>query len=98
MSIFRGCDGGSRPHALHAVDDDPLAGLQSAGNDPQAALQLAERDGPVVDLVLAVDHKHVLLSLIVADGPLGDHQRLVRLAAPAAAHGRTSRAGAAARP
>src|SRR5580698_11530473 len=44
-------DRGARLHALHAIDDDPLAGMQAREHDALAVHLLAERDLAIVRLV-----------------------------------------------
>ncbi len=83
-------------HALQAVDDDALVGLQARGHDAQAvdAARPASPRGSRPCLSVAHDH-HELLVLVGADRALAHQQRLLRLAPGPCAPARTGPASAA---
>src|ERR1700727_2809259 len=54
----------SRVHALRAVHDDHIAGLETLAHDTQAIDHTAQFHLAVFDLVVGAEQQHVLLALI----------------------------------
>src|SRR5690349_4713263 len=79
---YLGLEQRTGPHALQAVDDDAITGLQALGDDAQSVDGAAERDRPVHRAAVVADRHHELLVLIGADRALVDHHQrlLLRLA------------------
>src|SRR6185369_8574386 len=59
-------------HALQAVDDDTLAGLEAFGDHAQTVHRRAERHFAVLGLVVRADDEHELLALVGAHCALVD--------------------------
>ena len=72
-----GVDAHAGPHALQAIDDDLLAGLEAAGDHAVAVDQPAELDGAILDGAVGLDDQHELLVLVGADGAVGDDGGLI---------------------
>ena len=65
----------TRPHALQAVDDDALAGLEAGGDDALALGGVAEGDLAPLRLVVRADDDDEALALVGADGALAHEDR-----------------------
>src|SRR5579863_2374175 len=76
---------GSGSDGHQAVDHHPLLRFEALANDPQPFGKRTQLHGAVFQSVLIVDHQHKFLSLIRADGLIGDQQGRV-LAAAGHAH------------
>ncbi len=74
--LDHGSDLHAGPHALQTIDDDRLAGLETAANDAQAIDDRTERHGAVLDVVLRPDDVDELLAEIGADGAVLNQQPL----------------------
>src|SRR5712691_11465735 len=63
--------------AVDALDDDPLARLQSLRDDPQRAHARARLHGPYLDCVVGLDDGDLVHALDVLHGPLRDEERVL---------------------
>src|SRR5690625_1465305 len=68
-------------HALQAVDDDAVAGLQARADHAQAVEQRTKVDALVTGLAVLVDHVDEAMAKIGADGARVDQHRRPGLAA-----------------
>src|SRR5207302_3527702 len=66
---------GSYPVAT--LDDNPLARLQPLRDDPQRSNALIDLDRPDVDRVVGLEDGHLVHSLNVLHGPLGNEDRIL---------------------
>ena len=71
----RGLHHGTGSHVLQAGDDDPLAGLEPLGDDPEGAHAWPDLDRADLHRVVRPDHAHLELPLHVLHGPLGHEER-----------------------
>src|ERR1700727_510529 len=60
----------SRLHALRAVHDDHIAGLEALAHDAHAVNHATELHLAVLDLVIRAEQQHVFLALIGIDGTI----------------------------
>src|SRR6266545_3553869 len=65
------------PHAVAALDDDPLAGLEAGRDDPERADAGVGLHRAHVDGLVRADHRDLVHALNVLHGPLGDQERVL---------------------
>src|SRR5262250_10963 len=69
-------DPGTRPHALHAVDDDAIVALQPGADDAQASFEIARLDDALLGEIILAQRPHESPRLIAQDRAVGHEQRL----------------------
>src|SRR5262249_45364873 len=76
---------GTSSHVLEAGNDDPFAGLEALGDDPEGAHPWPDLDRADLDGVIRPDHAHLELPLQVLHGALR-HEERAGLQAEGGAH------------
>src|SRR5437870_12297889 len=64
-------------HPVAALHDDPLAGLEPLGDDPERADARVHLDRPHVNRLVGPDDRHLVDALDVLDGALRNQQRIL---------------------
>src|SRR5262245_36813373 len=69
-------DSGAWPHALHAVDHDPIVALQAVAHNAQATLEIAWLHDALLRDVVLVQRPDESPRLVTQDCAVGNEQRI----------------------